>query len=115
MELNDIIDAILFKCVEARGYYQDIGVLADSVAGRVLTESEKDDIEGKIEDSGLMTGTGQMLLESFPAKQSSPQIPDAYMVPLLPGLLNFSRLPLALPKLNIYLLHFGKYADRLLK
>lgn len=68
MEPNDIIEAILFKCVEARGYYQDIGVLADSVAGRVL-----------------------------------------------PGLLNFSRLPLALPKLNIYLLHFGKYADRLLK
>lgn len=37
MELSDIIDAILFKCVESRGYYQDIGVLADSVAGRVLS------------------------------------------------------------------------------
>ena len=38
MELNDIIDAILFKCAETRGYYQDIGVLADSVAGRVRME-----------------------------------------------------------------------------
>ena len=54
MELNDIIDAILFKCVEARGYYQDIGVLADSVAGRVLSDSEKNDIEREIVDSGLL-------------------------------------------------------------
>ena len=54
MELSDIIDAILFKCVEARGYYQDIGVLADSVAGRVLSDSEKNDIEREIVDSGLL-------------------------------------------------------------
>ena len=54
MELNDIIDAILFKCVESRGYYQDIGVLADSVAGRVLSDSEKDDIESEIVDSGRL-------------------------------------------------------------
>lgn len=53
MYLNDIIEAILFKCVEARGYYQDIGVLADSVAGRVLSDSEKNDIEREIVDSGL--------------------------------------------------------------
>jgi hypothetical protein len=58
MELNDIIDAILFKCVESRGYYQDIGVLADSVAGRVLSDSEKDDIEREIVDSGLLDQVG---------------------------------------------------------
>lgn len=58
MELNDIIDAVLFKCVESRGYYQDIGVLADSVAGRVLSDSEKNDIERKIEDSGLLDQVG---------------------------------------------------------
>lgn len=36
-ELNDIIDAILFKCVKSRGYYQDIGVLADFVKAALNT------------------------------------------------------------------------------
>lgn len=74
-------------------FSNEIGMSSNVTIGRIINEDRNPhpDTLKKITDrypqislDWLMTGTGQMLLESCPGKQSNPQIPDAYMVPLLP-------------------------------
>ena len=63
----------------SRGFANNVG---DSIRADNLAKISK--VYPELNIVWLQTGEGQMLLESCPAKQPSPQIPDAYMVPLLP-------------------------------
>ena len=56
--------------------------MSDGITTRTINKISK--VYPELNIVWLQTGEGQMLLESCPAKQSIPQIPDAYMVPLLP-------------------------------